>query len=298
MRQLFLRISSKTSIICAFLLLNLSVWQCRGNGGTGWIDVDGRHSFSLSTFDPSGKLEQVDYAAEAAALGTPVVAISLPQQGVFLASPQVLPSPLIQDDGTARFARVTANLLVAHSGLSADGRVLVEAAQQMAVQHEYAYDELIPVDIFLEELSLLFQEYTMKPGSRPFGVTLIVAHLPSGNTAATTTTPMLYRIDPSGAVASLGSYAVVNGNKLQTDDRLLHQLKYLTNDPPSSPDEIRSKLSGAVEDALRRSFEGQGGKEKGDKAKLPNNLRRILAASIHSEEGMVLDSYDLPRSEA
>jgi hypothetical protein len=38
----------------------------------------------------------------------------------------------------------------------------MEAAQQMAVQHEYAY-ELIPVDIFLEELSLLFQN-TMKPG--------------------------------------------------------------------------------------------------------------------------------------
>ena len=222
-----MRVSRGTisSILLSVVVATASIRQCQANG---WIDIDGRHSFSLSTFDPSGKLGQVEYAAEAAALGTPVVAISLPQQqGVFLAAPQVLPSPLIHDDGTPRFARVTSDLLVAHSGLSADGRVLVEAAQQVAVQHEYAYDELIPVDIFLEEMSLLFQEYTMKAGSRPFGVTLIVAHLPPTSRAGAAT-PMLYRIEPSGVVSSLGRYAVVNGNKLQTDDTLLRQLNELT----------------------------------------------------------------------
>ena len=284
-----------SSIIHAFLISNLFLRQCHGNG---WIGVDERHSFSLSTFDPSGKLGQVEYAAEAAALGTPVVALALPNQGVFLASPQVLPSPLIDDDGTGRFARVTSNLLVAHSGLSADGRVLVEAAQQLAVQHEFAYDELIPVDLFLEELSLLFQDYTMKEGSRPFGVTLIVAHLPNDNnndSSLDTTTPMLYRIDPSGAVSSLGSYAVVNGNKLETDDGLLRHLKDLASDATSlSPDEIRDQLAGNLENALRRSVAPPGSDDH-DKtgAKLPNNLRRILVASIHSEEGMVLDSLDL-----
>ena len=283
-------------ILFAFLISNLFLQQCEGNG---WIGVDERHSFSLSTFDPSGKLGQVEYAAEAAALGTPVVAIALPHQGVFLASPQVLPSPLIDDDGTARFARVTSNLLVAHSGLSADGRVLVEAAQQMAVQHEFAYDELIPADIFLEEMSLLFQEYTMKAGSRPFGVTLIVAHVPNNNDSLDTTTPMLYRIDPSGAVSSLGTYAVVNGNKLETDDELLRHLKDLASDSTTSsmsPDEIRIHLAGKLENALRRSVAPPGRKEHDNLVvKLPNNLRRILVASIYSGEGMVLDSVDLSK---
>lgn len=268
---------------------------CRANGGWG-VDVDGRHSFSLSTFDPTGKLGQVDYAAEAAAFGTPVVAVAT-HRGVFLASPQVLPSPLIRDDGTARFSRVTSTILVAHSGLSADGRVLVEAAQQMAVQHEYAYDENIPIDIFLEELALKFQEYTMKPGSRPFGVTLVVAHLPPAGSGP----PMLFRIDPSGSVTSMGSYAVVNGSNLQTDDKLLDRLKDIASTSSSSPEALRTKLAGAVEDALRRSVGGnnlhQGdGETKAAATTLPANLRRILTASIHATEGMVLDQYALDLS--
>jgi len=275
------------------ILSSVIRFQCHANG---WINVDGRHSFSLSTFDPSGKLGQVDYAAEAAALGTPVAVIALPRQGVFLAAPQVLPSPLIHDDGTARFARVTSNLLVAHSGLSADGRVLAEAAQQMAVQHEYTYDELIPVDIFLEELSLLFQEYTMKPGSRPFGCTLIIAHLPTlDNSGGDSSYPMLYRIDPSGAVSSLENYGVVNGNKLQTDDTLLNELKDLAENPPASPDQIRAQLATTLKDALLRqsSDKRQQGLAKSKEVSVPKNLRRMLVSSIYRGEGMVMGSYDL-----
>jgi hypothetical protein len=116
---------------------------------------------------------------------------------------------------------------------------------------------------------------------------------------------MLYRIDQlRGAVAS-GRYAVINGNKLQTDDTLLSQLNDMTtnnddNNPSSlisdrSPDEIRSKLA-CLEDALQRSVvEGRVVAKKRQRSRTwkrtiaSNNLRRILAASIHREEGMVLD---------
>jgi 20S proteasome alpha/beta subunit len=265
-----------------FLVLYCWSWLLESCHGVGWIDVESRHQTSLSTFNTEGKLLQVEYAMEAASMGTPVVVVSRPGLGMVLASPQVLPSPLMLDDGTARFAKVTSNLLVAHSGISADGRILMAACQELAVQHEYVYDEPIPLDIFLEEMSLLFQEYTMKPNARPFGSTLVVASLDEES---------FYRIDPSGAVECLGSHSVINGDKLQSDTTLVRQLESIANDhQPSTVDQLSEQVVRALEDALRRS---SAGKQLEEPPQWPRNLRRVLTATLTSEE-LVLDSHDLP----
>lgn len=223
--------------------------------------MDGRYSFSLTTFNPSGALGQVERALQAAAMGAPLVAVVLPDS-IIMASPQVLSSPLIQDDGTSRFARVTKEIVVTHTGLSADGRVLVAAAQRMAVEHEYTFDETIPIELFLEGLSLLFQEYTMKPAARPFGATLVVGYVPSLETrmkmglAEASASPQLFRVDASGGVESLGNHAVINGNLERTD--LLASLKAIADDVASaSVEETRQSLvdafhSGLAEQATRK----------------------------------------------
>ena len=77
--------------------------------------LDGRFSFSLTSFDPKGRLNQVERASRAVGCGTPVV--TLRRTTCFLlAAPQALPHPLVEDDGTARFARVSADLEVAADG--------------------------------------------------------------------------------------------------------------------------------------------------------------------------------------
>lgn len=180
-----------------FLLL---IWSCLDRYAFANESLEGRFSFSLSTFDASGKLGQVERAMVAASLGTPIVAV-IQEDRIWMAAPQILPSPFMQDDGTRRFSAVTQHIAIAHSGISADGRVLVAAAQQLAVEHAYTYDENIPIDLFLEELSLLFQEYTMTPGVRPFGATLLIAHTPPEEGLR----PQLFRIDPSGSIVSYGA---------------------------------------------------------------------------------------------
>jgi 20S proteasome alpha/beta subunit len=211
-------------------------------------DMDGRYSYSLTTFDPNGKLGQVERAMQAASMGAPVVALVRPDE-IIMACPQVLPSPLIEDDGTSRFARVTKEIVIAHTGLSADGRVLIAAAQRMAVEHEYTFDETIPIDLFLEGLSLLFQEYTMKPAARPFGAMLVVGYVPSPETRMDSALPQIYRIDPSGGVESLGNHAVVNGNLGRTD--LKEGLKRLgKNATNSSMDDARQSLVAGLKSAL------------------------------------------------
>lgn len=192
---------------------------------------DGKYAFSLTTFDPQGKLGQVERATQAAAQGPPLWGLVLEESDeVVFCCPQVLP-PGAVDDGTPRFARVSSEIMVAHTGLSADGRLLLTAAQRMALQHEYTFDENMSIASFLEELSLLLQEYTMKPGVRPFGATLLVAYVPTAERQLTEghRHAVLYRVDPSGSVLLLGKSAAVNGRfdnleSLSSKDELIQKM--------------------------------------------------------------------------
>jgi 20S proteasome alpha/beta subunit len=238
----------------------------------------------LSTFDPDGKLGQVERATQAAALGTPVVAVCKPGR-IVLCAPQVLPSPLVKDDGTARFAPITPTIAVAHSGISADGRVLVAAAQRLAVEHAYTFDEAIPIEIFLEEVSLLFQEYTMKPGARPFGVTLLVADL---STRSENSIPKLYRIDPSGSVQALGQVAVVNGKfnaELQT------RLQEIADRAEETlVEEDRRQVTRVLAEAIDKAA-----RDRRAESSLPNGLT-ILSASLTKEHGLTVERKEPQRS--
>ena len=255
------------------LLLFTLFSSCRGSDR-----VDGRYSFSLTTFDPSGKLGQVERATRAAALGTPVVAVCRSNE-IIMACPQALPSPFISDDGTARFCRITKNIAITHSGLSADGRVVVAAAQRMAVEHAYTFDEVIPIESFLEEVSLLFQEYTMKPGSRPFGCTILVAYLPTREEVAlgAEAASQLYRIDPSGSVESMRSCAVIGS--LQNNADLRESLKNLAGKNESGEDEA----------ALLRTLEHAIGRPtaRDEEGRLKSRIS-FLVASLTRSKGLAV----------
>ena len=225
-------------------------------------DRGGRYSYSLTTFDPSGKLGQVERAMEAAQQGTPIVAMiytNSSDSGIIMAAPQLLPNIFTIDDGTTRFSAVAPNIMISHSGLSSDGRVLVAAAQKLAVQHEYTFDESISINILLEELSLLYQEYTMKVAARPFGASLIVAYVPL-SADSNPNQPAIYRIDPSGNVESLEQYAIVNGkNVVKTD--LSSDLKVLSNESRSGNmtiAECRTKLVASLLQSLQQQSKQSG----------------------------------------
>ena len=251
------------------------VWLCCIHSSLASDRAEARYSFSLTTFDPSGKLGQVEHALQAAAQGTPVVGL-VRASGMFLAAPKILPSLLIADDGTSRFSQVTKEILVAHSGLSADGRVLCAEAQRMAVEHEYTFDEDIPIDIFLEEISLLFQEYTMKAAARPFGSALIVAYMPY---LPSTRPPCFYRVDPSGTVTALGKCAIVNGNLERT--HLGKQAPNLVEDSSSQSADAATVESDhkAIASLLRTALEELTSKKTHDSS-LPLETMTILTACL------------------
>jgi 20S proteasome alpha/beta subunit len=243
------------------------------------LSSDGRYSYSLTTFNPQGRLIQVERAEEAAAQGTPIAAILLQSTHgplLVMAAPQVLPSPFMIDDGTPRWIQLTSDIVIAHSGIAADGRVLLAAAQKIAIQHEYTWDEEIRIDLLLEDLSLLMQEYTVKPASRPFGAVLLVAHLPKedvskqdGESKSKSDSeqdgykPHLYRVDPSGAVTVYPhAYAVLNGNMersnlpLQLQD-LIDSSKDVSIDDTAAIQSFEDRISSLLHSALQEKKSSQ-----------------------------------------
>jgi len=238
--------------LLSLLLMQLSTQSLASRGG-GSIG-DGKYAYSLTTFDQHGKLGQVERALEAAAKGPPIFGVAL-EDSVIFCCPQALPcAPLDLDDGTPRFGKVSPEIMLSHSGLSADGRLLMAAAQRLAIQHEYTFDEYIRIETFLEELSLLVQEYTMKPGARPFGATILVAYVPTAERQLTEghRYPAIYRVDPSGSVTFLGKVAALNGGLEDYTDRL---------ESISEKDALVSELHSALTRMVRTQPTGEGPEE-------------------------------------
>jgi 20S proteasome alpha/beta subunit len=262
-------------------------------------DQNGRYSYSLTTFDPTGKLGQVERAIEASQLGTPIITViynTTNEYGIIMVAPQTLPNLFTLDDGTSRFTLISCNIMIAHSGLSSDGRILVSAAHKLAIQHEYTFDETIPIHILLEELSLLYQEYTMKVATRPFGTTLIVAYVPENSNSnkyfhTNKPQPAMYRIDPSGNVELLEDCAIIHGREQLQETDLVANLKVLMNDTSTTTiEECQDKVVKLVRDALKQQDTKLNRNNKNDDDDTYDDVTILTAAlsrSISNNNNMI-----------
>jgi len=59
--------------------------------------------------------------------------------------------------------------------------VLIERAQLISQQHRVTYDSPIEVESVMKEIANIMQSFTQYPGTRPFGVSVMVAGVNSGN---------------------------------------------------------------------------------------------------------------------
>ncbi|PAV88635.1 hypothetical protein WR25_22624 [Diploscapter pachys] len=129
------------------------------------------YSFSLTTFSPSGKLMQIEYALNAVKNGQPSVGLRA-KDGVVLAT----------ENSASVF------------GMGPDFRLLVKKARKLAMEYELMYGEEIPTVQLVSKVAAVMQEYTQSGGVRPFGVSLLIAGWDKYNDK-----PLLFQSDPSGA---------------------------------------------------------------------------------------------------
>ncbi|GJP59384.1 hypothetical protein CLOP_g11705 [Closterium sp. NIES-67] len=149
---------------------------------------DSQYSFSLTTFSPSGKLVQIEYALNAVAAGATSLGIKA-TNGVVIATEKKLPTELIDETSVKKIQLLTENTGVVYSGIGPDSRVLVRKSRKSAQSYYTVYREVIPVSQLVRETAAVMQEFTQSGGVRPFGVSLLMAGYDSQG-------PHLYQVDP------------------------------------------------------------------------------------------------------
>ena len=90
-----------------------------------------QYSFSLTTFSPSGKLVQIEYALNAVNGGSTSLGIKA-TNGVVIATEKKLRSTLIDETTVQKISLLTPNIGVAYSGMGPDSRLLVRKARKSA----------------------------------------------------------------------------------------------------------------------------------------------------------------------
>eukprot|EP00747_Dinoflagellata_sp_TGD_P162753 gnl/TRDRNA2_/TRDRNA2_180706_c0_seq1.p1 gnl/TRDRNA2_/TRDRNA2_180706_c0~~gnl/TRDRNA2_/TRDRNA2_180706_c0_seq1.p1 ORF type:complete len:236 (-),score=54.73 gnl/TRDRNA2_/TRDRNA2_180706_c0_seq1:23-730(-) len=152
---------------------------------------DSEYSFSLTTFSPSGKLVQIEYALAAVAAGRPALGIKA-KNGVVLATEKKVPSVLVDETTLRKIENLSDNVGVVFAGMVPDYRVLLSKGRKQAQQYYGFYRDPIPVSQLVREEAAVMQEFTQSGGVRPFGISLMIAGYDDSG-------PQLYQVDPSGA---------------------------------------------------------------------------------------------------
>ena len=158
------------------------------------------YSFSLSTFSPEGRIQQIEFAGKAVDNGPPCAAITT-SDGVVLAKAYKKSDNLAVEGHSLHILRVTETTIATYAGLPADFRALVDAARTIAIELEKTNGFPPSASMLATEVGRRVQERTQRGGFRPYGCSLILAS-PSS----------LYRIDPSGWVAPLRACAAGAGS--------------------------------------------------------------------------------------
>lgn len=200
-----------------------------------------RYSFSLTTFSPSGKLVQIEYALAAVASGAPSVGIKA-SNGVVLAVEKKHKSILYDEHSTQRIEMITKNIGMVYSGMGPDYRVLVKAGRKLAQQYYLQYQEQIPTAQLVQRVASVMQEYTQSGGVRPFGVSLLIAGWDND-----VKKPFLYQCDPSGAYFAWKATAL---GKNHINGKTFLEKRY--SDELELEDAVHTSIL-----TLKESFEGQ-----------------------------------------
>lgn len=198
-----------------------------------------RYSFSLTTFNPSGKLVQIEYALNAVNAGQPAVGIKA-KDGVVIATEKKHKSALQDESSYYKVEPVCPHIGVVYSGMGPDYRVIVKAARHEAMSYKQKYGEDIPTEQLVQGVAEIFQNYTQQGGVRVFGISLLIIGFDSKG-------PMLYQCDPSGCYYPWKATAL---GKNYFNARSFLERRY--NEDLELDDAVHTAIL-----TLKESFEGQ-----------------------------------------
>ncbi|CUG08570.1 proteasome alpha 2 subunit, putative [Bodo saltans] len=147
-------------------------------------------SYGLTTFSPSGKLVQIEYATTAANNGATTLGIKA-ADGVVIAAEKKVGSALVDTGSIQKVFALDEHVGCTYSGIGPDARVLIDVARRECQVYRLTYQEAIPVGQLVRAIASVYQDYTQSGGRRPFGCCMLVAGVDHAG-------HHLYQVDPSG----------------------------------------------------------------------------------------------------
>ncbi|KAA0161736.1 hypothetical protein FNF27_06549 [Cafeteria roenbergensis] len=134
-----------------------------------------RYDGRTTTFDPDGRLFQIEYAVAAIDNAAPAVGV-LAKDGIVIAGEKkVLSKLLATPKSSEKMATVDEHIVCAVAGLTSDANILLTQARLVAQRHLFKYGERAPVETLVQQLADYKHVYTQTGGLRPFGVSLMYA---------------------------------------------------------------------------------------------------------------------------
>lgn len=155
--------------------------------------------YTTTVFSSDGTLKACDRALLAGLKGALAVGINSADGCVI--STVKINNKLIDLSKTYKIMKLNDNIGLVYSGLQPDYRVLCNYIHKMIVGYENKYKNMY-IDTFIDRLSRILQEFTIKDSSRPLGLLLLVCGKTSDNKTR------LFNLNPSGSYQEIKCGAI------------------------------------------------------------------------------------------
>lgn len=153
------------------------------------------YSYSLTTFDPAGRLQQLEFALRSVDSKPAAVAV-VTEDGVVVAKWSAGSSK-----PSTHVCLITESIALTYAGSEADFRSLARRCVELAIEHVRDHGVEVTIAGLADDLSGLVQEHTQVAGLRPFGCSLLLVGRDDYGLEA-------FKIDASGWVAPWRATAV------------------------------------------------------------------------------------------
>lgn len=134
-----------------------------------------RYDSGTTTFNPEGRLFQVEYAIAAIENAAAAVAVLCDDGIVVVGEKKAGTKLLAPARGAEKLSSIDEHVAVAVAGLTSDADVLVEFARTVAQRHRFTYNEAQPIEQLVQLVADYKHSYTQRGGLRPFGVSFLWA---------------------------------------------------------------------------------------------------------------------------
>ncbi len=166
---------------------------------------------SNTMFSPKGRLFQVEYAREAVKRGETSLGVKYSDGALIIARRKKKKHRSITNSSNKLF-KIAPNIIGSSSGLTADGRVLIDFCRNIARREDILYGESISIPRLVKRLGNVLGSYTQHGGVRPFGTTLQIGGLDTEGIH-------MYETDISGAITDHKA-SVIGRDKLLCLEKL------------------------------------------------------------------------------